>query len=369
MGVDFDFDEDQQAFRESVATVLSRQFDRDRIHALLDDERGFSDDFWALAADLGWTALLVPEEHGGLGQGLVDAVVLMEEAGRLPLPGPLFSSAVLATVAARRLGADDLLPGLADGSRRGTVAITEGSATDPLTDIRTTAEPDGDGWRLHGLKTFVLDGHTADWIVVAATTPEGLGAFLIEDHGATHVPGLDPTRKVAQLALDGTRARRLGPADATDVLQRIVDDAAVGLCAELVGGMERTLDLAVRYSNDRVQFGRPIGAFQAIRHMAAEMLQKLELARVGTHYAAWTSDGDADDRVQSVALAKSWAAEAAVAVTGESIQIHGAVGFTWQSDPHLFYKRAKVNDLLLGPQGWQRQRVADAVIGPVGAGA
>lgn len=367
--MDFDFSADQKAFRDSVSTALGREFDREAIHALLDDERGFTDDFWALAAELGWTGLLVPEEHGGLGLGLIDAIVLMEETGKLPLPGPLFSSAVLATIAARRLGADHLLEDLAAGRTRGTVAITERSASDPLAGIETRAERDGDGWTLHGVKTVVLDGHTADWIIVAATTDDGLGAFLVTDPLAEAVPSMDPTRKLARLALDGTAATRLGDGDVTTTLQRVVDDASVGLCAELVGGMERTLDLAVQYSHDREQFGRPIGAFQAIRHMAAEMLQKVELARVGTHYAAWTSDEDADDRVSSVALAKSWAAEAGVSVTGDSIQIHGAVGFTWQADPHLFYKRAKMNDLLLGPQGWQRGRVADELLGPVGATA
>ena len=367
--MDFDFDDDQKAFRDAVAAALAGRADHDHVRAMLDDPRGVTDEFWSLAADLGWTGLLVPQEHGGLGRGMVDAVILLEEAGRVALPGPLFSSAVLATMAARRLGADDLLADLASGSARGTVAITEGSTGDPLGGIATRAERDGADtsatpWRLTGLKTVVLDGHTADWVIVAAQTPEGLGAFLVTDHGAEHVPGLDPTRKLARLVLDGTPARRLGGnADVTDILRRVIDDGAVGLAAELVGGMDRALELAVKYSHDRVQFGRPIGAFQAIRHMAAEMLQKVELARVGVHYAAWTSDEDTDDRVSSAALAKSWAAESAVAVTGDCIQIHGAVGFTWDADPHLYYKRAKVNDLLLGPQGWQRTRVADAVLG------
>lgn len=360
--MDFDFNDEQKAFRESVATTLEREMPRDVLMPLLDDEKGFSEDQWKMAASLGWTGLLIPEEHGGMGGGLVDAIILFEEAGKVPLPGPLFSSAGLATVAALRLDAIDLLAGLADGSTRGTVALGEVGSGDPLRNIKTRAEKSGDGWTLTGLKSVVPDGHTADWVIVAAQTDDGLGAFLVEDFEAQWVPAMDPTRKLARLELDGTPARRLGDGDATAAFRRIIDDASVLLCAESVGCAERALDLAVQYSNDRVQFGRPIGTFQAIRHMTAEMLQKLELARVGMHYAAWTSDNETDDREQSVALSKSWTSEAAIDVTGDGIQVHGGVGFTWENLSHLFFKRAKANDLLLGGQTFHRQRVAAAVI-------
>lgn len=367
--MDFDFSEEQRAFRDSVAGALAREAEGGYVRAMLGDDAGVTDELWQTAAELGWTGLLVPEEHGGLGRGIVDATILLEEMGKLPLPGPFFSSAYLATLAARRLRADDLLADLAAGTARGTVAIEEGSAGDPLDGIGTRASRQNDGWALHGTKTVVLDGHTADWAIVAARTGDGgdLGAFVVDEPPAQAVPGMDPTRKIAELELDGTPARRLDGGDATPTLRRLLDDAAVGLAAELVGASERALELAVSYSRDRVQFGRPIGSFQVIKHKAADMLELLELARVGVHYAAWTADEDTDDRARSAALAKGWAAEAANAVTADCIQIHGAVGFTWEADPHLFYKRAKVNDLLFGQAGWQRQRVADAVIGAVPA--
>jgi alkylation response protein AidB-like acyl-CoA dehydrogenase len=210
----------------------------------------------------------------------------------------------------------------------------------------------------------VLDGHTADWVIVAARTDAGLGSFLLPSPDAAEVPTLDPTRKAARLVLTDTAAEQIGPlGDHTAIWRRIADDAAVALCAELVGSSEQALHLAAEYAKVRVQFDRPIATFQAIKHKAAEMLHQLELLRVGTHYAAWTSDVDDPDRERAAAMAKAFAGEAAVAITGESIQIHGGVGFTWDCDAHFHYRRAKSVDLMLGYQGWQRQRVADLVLG------
>jgi alkylation response protein AidB-like acyl-CoA dehydrogenase len=295
--------------------------------------------------------------------------VVCEEMGRVPLPGPYFSSAVFATIAALRLGADELLADLASGAKRGAVAVEEiGAAGDPLEGIKTQATKSGDAWTLDGLKPTVSDGATADWLIVVARDGDGLAAFLVEGVEAEAVPGLDPTRQLGRLELAGTPARRLGPAgDQTAELRRILDDAAVMLCAELVGASEATFELAAEYSKARVQFGRPIGTFQAVKHIAAEMLQELTLARVITHYAAWCSDVDEDERELAASMAKSFAPEAAIAVTSNSIQIHGAVGFTWECPAHFYYKRAKATDLVLGKQGWQRHRVADLILGAISA--
>ncbi len=307
----------------------------------------------------------VLEDRGGLGLGLVDVVVLQEELGKLPFAGPFLSSSVLATLAARRLGADDLLGDLAAGTRRGTAAVEEPGHGDPLATVRAEAEPAGDRWRLRGVKPLVLDGASADWIMVLARHGGELGTFLVEEAAAEPVPGLDVTRKVARLELAGVEAVRLGPAgDQTAVWQRILDDTAVALCAELVGTCERALELAVDYAQVRVQFDRPIATFQVIKHKAADMLHRLELARVGTHYAAWASDADDDERERAAAMCKGYVGEAATFLTGECIQIHGGVGFTWDVDCHLLYRRAKQDDLLFGAQAFQRQRLADLVLGP-----
>ena len=364
--VDFDFTDDQKALREAVRSTLAGLVPRDAVDRMVADGARMPAEMWAAISDLGWTALLVPEDAGGLGQGLVDMTVVCEEMGRLPLPGPFFSSAVLATLTATRLGATDLLPALATGDSVGTVAIDElGASGDPLAAVRTRATPTDGGWALDGLKPVVPDAAVADWVIVVARDDTGLAAFLVESPQAEAVPGLDPTRALARLELVSTPARRLGPAgDQTALLARICDDVGVLLCAELVGACDAAFELAAEYSKVRSQFGRPIGSFQAVKHLAADMLRDATLARVATHYAAWASDTDADDREVAAAMAKSWVAEAAIGLTGTSIQVHGGVGFTWECAAHLYYKRAKATDLVLGSQGWQRSRVADLVLGP-----
>ncbi len=363
--MDFTFSDDQDALRDTVRSFLAQHTAGEYVAAMADDQRGFTDEVWARTAALGWPGLLVSEAHGGLGLGLVDMTVVMEEMGRIPLPGPFFSSAVLATLAARALGADDLLPDLASGARRGTVALEEQGHDSPVERVRTRARRRGGTWVLTGHKPLVLDGHTADWVIVVARTEEGLGSFLLENADAEPVPTLDPTRKAARLVLEERPARRLGELrDHTGLWRRVVDDAGVMLAAELVGASEAALDLGVEYAKVRVQFDRPLASFQAIRHKAVDMLQRLELARVGTHFAAWASDVDDPDRERAAAMAKGYAAEAAVFVTGEDIQIHGGVGFTWACDAHWYYKRAKQNDVMLGYQGWQRRRLADLVLEP-----
>jgi alkylation response protein AidB-like acyl-CoA dehydrogenase len=332
---------------------------------MADGERGFTDEVWARLAGLGWTGLLVGEADGGLGLGLVDLVVVLEEMGRVTFPGPYFSSAVLATMAASRLGATELLAPLAAGTLRGTVALEEVGHGDPVDRVRTRARRKGAHWVLSGLKPLVLDGHTADWAIVVARTEEGLGSFLLQAPACEPVPALDPTRKVGRLVLDDTPVEPLGPlGDHTATWRRVVDDAGVLLAAELVGASEGALQLAVEYAKVRVQFDRPIASFQAIRHKTVDMLHRLELARVGTHYAAWASDADDPARRHAAAMAKGFVGEAAVFVTSEDIQVHGGVGFTWDCDAHFFYKRAKQNDAMLGYQGWQRARLADLVLAP-----
>jgi alkylation response protein AidB-like acyl-CoA dehydrogenase len=288
---------------------------------------------------------------------------VLEEVGRVPYPGPFTSSAVFATIAARALGLDELLPGLASGEARGTIALDELGHGDPVARVRTRATRRNGRWELSGLKPVVPDGATADWALVVARTQEGIRTFLVSPPEAEPVPAWDPFRKLARLSLDGRPATPVGPdGDQTACWRRIADDCAVAVCAELVGSMERANDLAVSYAKDRVQFDRPIATFQVIKHKLADMLHRQELARVGTHYAAWASDVDAPDRERAAAMAKAYVAEAAVHVSGECIQIHGGIGFSWECQAHLHYRKAKQADLLLGYQGWQRRRLADLVL-------
>ena len=365
--MDFTFSAEQDDFRAAVRTTLASEAPSTYVRAMIDDPAGVTPEVWAVLADLGWLGVLVPESAGGLGLGMVDLVVLQEELGRLPFPGPFFSSGVAATLAAVRLGVDDVLGDLASGRRRGTVAVEEPGHGEPLATVAATAAAAGGEWVLSGAKPFVLDGAHADFCFVVAHDGQGLATFLLDAPGGEPVAALDVTRKMARLDLDGRRARRVGPAgDQSDVWQRVLDDINVALCAELVGTAERALELAVEYAKVRVQFDRPIATFQAIKHKAADMLHHLELARVGTHYAAWASDADDPERERAAAMCKGYVAEAADAVTGECIQVHGGVGFTWDVDCHLLYRRAKQDDLLFGAQGFQRRRLADLVLGVAG---
>jgi alkylation response protein AidB-like acyl-CoA dehydrogenase len=361
--VDFALSAEQEALRDTVRSALGAEAPTPFVRRMIDDERGFTGELWAKLADLGWLGLLVPEAHGGLGLGLVDLVVVQEEMGKALFPGPYLSSAVMATTAAARLGATDLLPGLAAGGTRGTLAVEELGQGDPLEGLTTTAARSGGGWVLDGLKPVVVDGHTADWAIVVAHADAGLAAFLVEAPEAELVPTLDVTRKVARLSLHETPARRLGPeGDQTRLLRRVVDDATVALAAETVGACDQAFREAVDYAQHRVQFDRPIARFQVIRHKAVDMLHQLELARVGILYTAWASDVDDPQREMAVAMTKGYVGEASVAITEQDIQIHGGMGFTWDVDAHLFYRRVKQNDLLLGHQAWQRRRLADLLL-------
>jgi alkylation response protein AidB-like acyl-CoA dehydrogenase len=349
--VDFTFSAEQDALRASVRSFLADKSPSSYVQAMLEGDRGFTDDVWSGLDALGVVDLL---QSGG---ELIDMVVVQEEMGRVPFPGPFFSAAVLAPLAARHLGID-APPG------RGTVALEEFGHGDPVDRVRTRARRRAARWLLSGDKPVVLDGHTADWVLIVARTDAGLGTFLLDGPIGDPVPTLDPSRKASRASFAETATEAVGPSgDQTALWRRIADDAAVMLCAELVGSSEQALHLASEYAKVRVQFGRPIATFQAIKHKAAEMLHQLELARVGTHHAAWASDSDDPSREAAAAMAKAFAAEAAIFITGEAIQIHGGVGFTWACDAHLHYRRAKAVDLMLGYQGYQRQRVADLVLG------
>lgn len=358
--MDFRFSPEQDALRDTVRSVLAAECSIPWVRERIDDPVGAPAATWQRIVDLGWTGLLIPEHHGGLGLGLVDLLAVQEEMGRALFPGPFLSSAVLATLAARALGLDGLLEDLAAGSARGTVAIDEAGHGDPIDRIHARAAGRGHRYRITGEKPMVLDAVGADWVLVPARTREGLQSFLVDAPVAEPAPSLDVTRRFGALRFDDTPAVRVGPpGDHTALWRRVADDGAVALAAELIGVGEAANALAIDYAQARIVFDKPLSKFQVTRHKAVDMLHKIELARVGTHYAGWASAVDTPDRESAVAMAKSFAAEAANYVTAECIQVHGGVGYTWDCDAHLYLRRAKVNDLLLGYQGWQRARVAD----------
>lgn len=353
--MDFTFDAEQLALQD-VARRAMEDVDGGLLRELADDSSGHSLELWDRLVSLGWTSMLVPGE----GAGLLEMCIVLEQMGRVPLPGPFFSSAVMATLAARALGERELVDELASGNTRGTVAVTEQGHGDPLDTVRARATRKGAGWVLHGCKPVVVDGHTADWVIVVALSEEGVRSFLVRSPDAEPVPTLDPTRKLARLMLDSTPAQPLGPPGSqVGLWRRILDDVAVALAAESVGVSDRALELATEYAKVRVVFDQPIASFQVVKHRIVDMFHALELARVGLHYAAWASDGDEPDRERAVAMASAYAAEASVKVTGDDIQLHGGVGFTWANDAHFLFKRAKQNEVLMGGSGHQWQRLGN----------
>jgi alkylation response protein AidB-like acyl-CoA dehydrogenase len=361
--VDFTYDAEQLALQDVARSALERECDPRTLRQLVDDPTGTMPALWSTLVDLGWTGLLVPEEHGGTGTGLLEVCIVMEQMGRIPFPGPFFSSAVAATLAARALGAGDLLGPLASGERRGTVALLEQGHGDPLSTVRTRARRKSADWVLTGEKPFVVDGHSADWVIVVARSEEGVRSYLLEGPDAELVPSLDPTRKIARLVLDDTPVVPLGPHGSQAALwARVQDDIAVTLAAETVGAADRALAEAIAYTSTRVVFDRPVATYQTVRHRLVEMFQQVEMARAGVQFAAWASDTDAPERAQSAAMASSYAGEAGVRVTGDDIQLHGAVGFTWANDAHFLFKRVKQNEVLVGGVSPARHRLASLFI-------
>jgi alkylation response protein AidB-like acyl-CoA dehydrogenase len=357
--VDFTYDDEQLALQEVARGALERVCGPDEVRRLADGSDGYTPELWATLAELGWTGLLVPDEYGGSGAGLLETCVVLEQMGRLPLPGPFYSSSVAATLAARALGATELLGDLASGARRGTVALGEQGHGEPLQTVRTRARRKGAQWVLSGEKPVVVDGHTADWAIVVARSEEGVRSYLLESPGGEPVPSLDPTRKLARLAFDDTPVVPLGPAgNQTSLWQRVQDDLAVALAAETVGAADRALGEAIAYTSERIVFDKPVATYQTVRHRLVEMFQQVEMARAGFQFAAWASDTEAPERGQAAAMAASYAADAGVRVTGDDIQLHGGVGFTWANDAHFLFKRVKQNELLSGGAGPQRHRLA-----------
>ncbi len=353
--MDFQFSDDQDALRDTVRGFLADWSARS------DARDGLDAADWQAIVDLGWTGLLVPESLGGLGLGLVDAVVVLEEMGRVAFPGPYLSS-TLAAVAACRLGCEDLLAGIARGDQV-TVALEESGHGDPLDRVRASARRQGAQWTVTGTKPFVLDAVGADSVLVVARTPDGLGTFRLDGPEVTPVPTVDRTRAAGRLDLRDTPVGRVGTeGDHTSAWRRVADDTAVALAAELTGVCDSALAMAMDYAEQRVQFDVPIASHQAIQHKLVDMLHATELGRVGVHYAAWASDTQDPHAPRAAAIAKSQMGDAAVMVTAENIQVHGAVGFTWESRAGVLYQRAKQNDVLGGSRSWHRSRIADAVL-------
>ena len=364
----FAFTDEHAELRATVRRFLADRSPESEVRRLMETEPGYDPAVWAVMANqLGLQGLCVPERFGGLGSGLVEVQIVCEEMGRALLCAPFLSSAVLATAALLATGDEDAcarhLPGLADGSIIATLAVTEESGSWRADDVATTAVVDGTGFRLTGEKLFVLDGVVADLLLVVARTEHGPGLFAVSASadGLRREPmaTLDATRKQARITFTGTPATLVGTdGGAAEPLAAALDVGAAALAAEQAGGARRVLEMAVGYAKVREQFGRPIGSFQAIKHKCADMLLEVESATSAAYAAGWAVDEQSAETGVLACLAKACCSEAYYHCAAENIQVHGGIGFTWEHPAHLYFKRAKSTEVLLGSPRYHRELLA-----------
>ena len=374
--MDFEFSPEQEALRASVRRFLDDRAPLTWVRERYEEPTGTTEDVWRGLADLGVLGLLVPERHGGAGMGMVDAAVVLEELGRWVHPGPFASSAIGAVGLLVDLDDDtatsDLLTHLAAGSAIGTIALLEpgrrATWTEPSTTARATGTDDGaEAWMLDGTKVHVPDGVDATVLLVSARDDEGaLGVFAVEPDttgvAVEPTPTIDGSRKEATVTLAGAPARRIG-ADATEALAATVDRLGIAAVVEGVGTAARALELTVEYAKERRQFDAPIGSFQAVQHLCADMLRAVELARAAGYYACWAADdAPAAERHRAATLALAFATDDLYGVGAAAIQVHGGIGFTWEHDIHLFYKRLLTLQTTGGGSVDQLEELAHLVI-------
>ncbi len=355
----FGLNESQELLQESARKFFAGECPIAEVRRLMETDTAFDAGLWAKLAQQGYTGIIFPEEFCGVGLGIVELVLLMEEAGRALLPGPFFSTVALAgsvldAVATKEQKKKYLAP-ICRGEARSTVAFLEAAGSWETADVQLAAI----NGKLKGKKLFVPDASVADWIIVVARN----GVFLVDSKspGMSIAPmlGMDLTRKLYSVQFDDTPAEKLG--EMAD-LARALDLATVCLAAEAVGGMQRTLDITVEYAKTRKQFGKPIGIFQAVQHQCADMYLETESARSAVYYAAWALQQRTPDAAAAVSIAKLYTSDASRTVGNRGIQVHGGMGFTWENDVHLYYRRAKAAETALGDANFHRERLASLVI-------
>ena len=376
--MNFAFSEEQEFLRETARRFLDDKASLDRVRELMESDEVHDASLWQEMAGLGWQAMAIPEEYGGAGYGFLELMVLLEEMGRSVFAAPFLSTVVLGATLVEALGTEEqkksMLSEIASGSRTVALALSEANGRWDADGIEMVASPDGDAWIINGTKRFVIDGHTADTLLVAVRSPDTSGsdgvtivAVPSDVDGVTRVKqeAMDQTRPLADITFDDVRlpvSDVIGDAgNGWAALDRALKVAAVALAAEAVGGAQACLDMAVEYAKDRIQFGRPIGSFQAIKHKCADMLVSVESAKSAAYYAAWAVDEDSDELELVAPLAKAYCTEAYFKAAAENIQIHGGIGFTWEHDAHLYFKRAKSIELMFGSPAYHRARLADVL--------
>jgi alkylation response protein AidB-like acyl-CoA dehydrogenase len=376
--MNFGFSEEQELLRSTARKFFENEFPSTVVRTLMETPEGMTPALWSKLVEQGWLGLIHPEAYDGMGLGLVDLVVLMEEMGRAVVPGPYFSTVMLGALAILEAGNEtqkkEWLAKIATGEKRVSLAWMEPSATLGPDGVTLPAAQKNGTYTLSGTKLFVPDAHTADAIVVAARTgtgksEEGVALFLVPT-GAAGVdvkllPTMDQTRKLCEVTLKDVRLGSeslLGGAGAGwKPLARVLDRATVALCAEMCGGAQKVLEMTVEYAKIRQAFGRPIGSYQGVKHKAADMLVDVENSKSITYYAAWALDEGVTEGPLATSMAKAYVSDAYRRVSAAGIQLHGGIGFTWEHDLHLYFKRAKASEFTFGDATYHRERVAQLV--------
>ena len=369
--MNFAFTDEQEELRKTVRSFLENKSSEEAVRVQMETEDGYDSAVWSqMGEQMGLQGLSIPEEFGGSGYGFVELGIVLEEMGRALLCAPFFSTAVLAANTLLQSGDEaakaKYLPGIASGETIATLAYVEPSGKWNEAGITMEATKSGDGYTLSGTKSFVLDGNAAGLIIVAAKTDAGTSLFAVDGDASgltkTNLSTMDQTRKQAKLDFANTPAELVGEeGQGWNTLETVLDLAAVALAAEQVGGAQKVLEMAVDYAKVRVQFGRPIGSFQAIKHKCADMLLEVESAKSAAYYGMWCASEMNDELPSTASLAKAYCSEAYFHAAAENIQIHGGIGFTWEHPAHLYFKRAKSSELLFGDPTYHREQLAQRI--------
>ncbi|MEW6296257.1 MAG: acyl-CoA dehydrogenase family protein [Thermodesulfobacteriota bacterium] len=377
--MNFGFTEDQEMLRDTARKFLDAECPTTFVRKMMADDTAHATELWKKIARLGWLGINVPEEFGGSGGSFIDLIVILEEMGKSLLPGPFFATAVFGSAVLVTGGSAEqkaaLLPRVVDGDVILSVALAEKSGRYDAAGVTMMATPKGGDFLLSGEKMFVPDAHVADHIVVAARTAqegnpeEGITLFLVDAKApgvtVTQLKTVDMTRRQCHVAFQEVGvpgSQVIGEVGrGWPILRRVLDVAMTGLCAEMVGTGQKALDMAVAYAKERVQFGKPIGSFQAVKHKCVDMMVQVENARSLTYYAAWAVDENVPEARQAVPMAKAYCSDMCKTVTSEAIQVHGGIGFTWEHDMHLFYRRALASEAAFGSAPVHREVVAQTL--------
>ncbi len=375
--MDIQFDKVQQGIVNEARRFLEKECPIDYVREMYEDEKGFTNEFWSKMSALDWLKIRIPEEYEGLGMEQIDLHVLLEEMGRALMPGPFFSTAILAAEAIMQAGSDSqkksYLPEIASGEKKGTLAFQEPEDGTGFYSVRMEARPDGASFIINGTKLFVFDAYVADFVICAARTAtsedlsQGVTLFMVNldrsDISVSSLPIMDKTRRLYSVDFKDLRVGKdmiLGEFNkGGQALHHALKRARLAICADSIGGAQKVLEVTTNYAKTRIQFDRPIGSFQVIKHKCARMMADIEAAKSLAYYAAWAVDNLNDFESEiAVSAAKAYCNDAYRNAATNAIQIHGAMGVTWENDMHLYLKRSKMNECQFGDTPYHREHIA-----------